>query len=75
MFGYDRITADPMILDGKACILGMRISVSLVVDLVANGMTVEEITKDYPDLESEDIRQVLLYAAWTADDAVYASVA
>ncbi len=72
MFGYDRITADPMVLGGKACIRVMRISVSLVVNLVANGMTVEEIIEDYPDLEPEDIRQALQYAAWTADDAVYA---
>jgi len=72
MFGYDRITADPAILGGKACIRGMRISVSLIVNLVANGMTVEEIIADYPDLEPEDIRQAWQYAAWTADDAVYA---
>ena len=62
MFGYDRITADPAILGGKACIRGMRISVSLIVNLVANGMTVEEIIADYPDLEPEDIRQALQYA-------------
>lgn len=61
MFGYDRITADPAILGGKACIRGMRISVSLIVNLVANGMTVEEIIADYPDLEPEDIRQALHY--------------
>jgi hypothetical protein len=43
MFGFDRITSDPNILGGKACIRGMRISVSLIVNLVANGMTFEEI--------------------------------
>lgn len=74
MFGFDRITADPMILGGKACIRGMRISVSLIVNLVANGMTIDEIIADYPDLEAEDIRQALQYAAWTADDAVYTPV-
>lgn len=68
MFGFDRITSDPNILGGKACIRGMRISVSLVVNLVANGMTVEEILGEYPDLEAEDIRQALRYAAWTTDD-------
>jgi uncharacterized protein (DUF433 family) len=75
MFGFDRITADPHILGGKACIRGMRISVSLIVNLVANGMTVDEIIADYPDLEPDDIRQALQYAAWTADDAVYAPLA
>jgi uncharacterized protein (DUF433 family) len=72
MLGFDRITADPEILGGKACIRGMRISVSLVVNLVASGMTSDEIMADYPDLEPDDIRQALQYAAWTADDAVYA---
>ena len=71
MFGFDRITHDPNILGGKACIRGMRISVSLIVNLVANGMTVEEIIDEYPDLEPEDIQQALRYAAWTAEDAVY----
>jgi uncharacterized protein (DUF433 family) len=71
MFGFDRITHDPNILGGKACIRGMRISVSLIVNLVANRMTVEEIIDEYPDLEPEDIQQALRYAAWAAEDTVY----
>lgn len=71
MFGFDRITSDPNILGGKACIRGMRISVSLIVNLVANGMSFEEILTEYPDLEVEDIQQALRYAAWTADDKMY----
>ena len=51
MLGFDRITFDPNILGGKACIRGMRISVSLIVNLVANGMTAPEIVAEYPDLE------------------------
>ena len=74
MFGFDRITSDPNILGGKACVRGMRISVSLIVNLVANGMTVEEIIDEYPDLEPEDIQQALRYAAWAAEDAVYIPV-
>lgn len=74
MFELDRITADPDILGGKACIRGMRISVSLIVNLVANGMTTAEIIEDYPDIEPEDVRQALQYASWAADDAVYAPV-
>ena len=70
MFGFDRITFDPDILGGKACIRGMRISVSLVVNLVANGMATPEILAEYPTLEEEDVRQALRYAAWAADDAV-----
>jgi uncharacterized protein (DUF433 family) len=71
MIGFDRITFDPKILGGKACIRGMRISVSLIVNLVANGMSVTEILNEYPDLEAEDVQQALRYAAWTVDDLVY----
>jgi uncharacterized protein (DUF433 family) len=49
----------------------MRIPVSLVVNLVANGKPIEEILEEYPDLEAEDIRQSLLYAAWLTQDKVY----
>lgn len=68
MLGFDRITFDPDILGGKACIRGMRISVSLVVNLVANGMTIPEIIVEYPDLEEADVAQALRYAAWASDD-------
>jgi uncharacterized protein (DUF433 family) len=71
MLGFERITFDPDILGGKACIRGMRISVSLVLNLVANGMTAEEILEQYPDLEAEDIQEALRYAAWVTEDAVY----
>jgi uncharacterized protein (DUF433 family) len=71
MFGLDRITSDPDILGGKACIRGMRISVSLVVNLVANGMGVNQILEEYPDLEPADIQQALRYAAWAAEDTIY----
>lgn len=65
MFDLDRITTDPDILGGKACVRGMRISVALVVNLVATGMSTAEIIEEYPDLEAEDVRQALRYAAWT----------
>ena len=74
MFGFERVTFDPDILGGKACIRGMRISVSLIVNLVANGMQVEEIIVEYPDLEPADIEQALRYAAWAAEDTVYIPV-
>ena len=68
MLGFDRITFDPNILGGKACIRGMRIPVSLIVNLIANGMTVKDIIAEYPDLEEPDITQSLQYAAWISDD-------
>lgn len=68
---FERITFDPRVMGGRACIRGMRITVSHVVNLVANGMTVEEICREYPDLEPEDIRQALQYAASLAGEEVY----
>jgi uncharacterized protein (DUF433 family) len=56
---------------GRACIRGMRITVSLVVNLVANGMSIEEILRKYPDLEAEDIRQALQYGASLAGEEIH----
>lgn len=67
---FDRITFDPQLLGGRACLRGLRIPVSLVVNLVANGMATSEILREYPDLEAEDIRQALQYAASLANEEV-----
>ena len=64
----DRITCDPKMMQGKPCIRGMRITVALVMNLLANGMTTQQIIEEYPDLVEEDIRQCLRYAAWLAED-------
>lgn len=68
---FDRITFDPGVMSGRACIRGMRITVSLVLNLVANGMSSEDIIEAYPYLEPEDISQSLRYAAWLAEESVY----
>lgn len=68
---FDRITFDPKIMGGRACIRGMRITVSLILNLVANGMSTEEILREYPDLEAEDIQQTLSYAAALASEEVH----
>ena len=68
MSGLDRITFDPNVIGGKACIRGIRVTVALILNLVANGMTSDEIIKAYPYLESEDVRQALKYAAWLAEE-------
>jgi uncharacterized protein (DUF433 family) len=73
MASIDRITCDPRVMGGKACVRGMRITVSLVINLVASGMTEGEILAAYPILELEDIRQALRYAAWLAEEAVLPS--
>lgn len=69
MFGFDRITFDPKIMGGRACIRGTRVTVSLLLNLSANGMTPEEITEEYPYVEAEDVQQSLQYAAWLAEDS------
>jgi uncharacterized protein (DUF433 family) len=71
MWGLERITFDPQVKGGRACIRGMRITVSLILNLLANGMTKEEILRDYPYLEPEDIQAALNYAAWLADESVH----
>jgi uncharacterized protein (DUF433 family) len=60
---FDRITFDPTVMGGRACIRGMRMTVSLVVNLVANGMSTEDIVREYPELEVEDVRQALQYVS------------
>jgi uncharacterized protein (DUF433 family) len=64
--GLDRITFNPRVMGGRACIRGMRVTVSMIVNLVADGMTTAEIIKEYPELEPADIQQALSYAAWLA---------
>ena len=64
------ITIEPGKRSGKPCIRGMRITVSLVLSLIANGLTTVEILSEYPDLEAEDIRASLLYAAFLANEEV-----
>lgn len=63
MAQFDRITVDPAQMGGVPCIRHLRIPVSTIVGLVAERRTDEEILADYPDLEPDDIRQALVYAA------------
>ena len=67
---FDRITFDPAVMGGRACIRGMRITVALVVNLVANGMSTEDIIREYPELVGDDIRQSLQYASALANDEI-----
>jgi uncharacterized protein (DUF433 family) len=60
---YDRITVDVQQMDGIPCIRHLRIPVATVVGMVADGMSIDEILRAYPDLEAEDVRQALHYAA------------
>lgn len=58
-----RISVDPKQMGGMPCIRGLRIPVATVVSMIAEGMSHEEILRDYPDLEVEDIREALAFAA------------
>ncbi|MGB7247898.1 MAG: DUF433 domain-containing protein [Phormidesmis sp.] len=60
---FDRITFDPSVMAGQACIRGIRITVSLILNLLANGRSEAEIIDEYPELDIEDIHQSLSYAA------------
>jgi uncharacterized protein (DUF433 family) len=66
----DRITFDPEKCNGKACIRGLRIPVESLVNYLAAGLTHAEILAEWTQLEEEDIRQALAYAAWSASDKV-----
>ena len=70
MLGFDRITFDQKVMGGRACVRGMRITVALVLNLVSNGMSTDDILTEYPYLEADDIRQALQYAAWLADESI-----
>lgn len=70
MLGFDRITFDQKVMGGRACVRGMRITVALVLNLVSNGMSTDDILTEYPYLETDDIRQALQYAAWLADESI-----
>ncbi len=68
MESLDRITQDPRVMGGKACVRGMRVTVGMIVGMISAGHSVEQILADYPYLEREDIVQALRYAAWRAEE-------
>jgi uncharacterized protein (DUF433 family) len=65
---FDRITQQPEVMGGKACIRGMRVTVGMIVGQIGAGHNFDEILADYPYLEREDILQALRYAAWRAEE-------
>ena len=72
MSHLDRITVDPRIMGGRPCIRGMRFPVSRLLGLLAAGEDQATILQNHPDLQAEDIRQSLCYAALLADNQVVA---
>ena len=70
MIEFDRITSDPAKVNGQPCIRGMRLTVRRVLEALATYPDREELRAEYPELEDEDIRQALEYAAANLDDKV-----
>ena len=68
MESLNRITHDPGVMGGKACVRGMRVTVGAIVGMIGSGYTIDQVLTDYPYLERDDILQALRYAAWRADD-------
>ena len=68
MKSFERITIDPAVMGGKACIRGLRVTVGTVVGLLAAGRTRDEILNSYPCLEEKDIDHSLAYAAWRLEE-------
>jgi uncharacterized protein (DUF433 family) len=68
MTDLTRITFDPNVMGGKPCIRGLRVTVGMVVGLVASGYSTADILAAYPYLEANDIREALTYAAWRVEE-------
>ncbi len=66
MDDLDRITIKPGLMGGKPTIRGMRVTVGMIVEEIANGATPDELLVEFPYLEREDVTQALRYAAWLA---------
>ena len=68
MEGLQRITFNPEVMGGKPCIRGMRVTVGMIVGLIAAGHTKQEVQEMYPYLEAGDIDEALHYAAWRVEE-------
>ena len=65
---FDRIAVDPNICQGQPTIRGTRITVAVILWMIASGMTAQEIVQDYPELTEDDVRQSAAYGAWLASE-------
>ena len=68
MKNLTRITFDPNVMGGKPCIRGLRVTVGMIVGLIASGYSTNDIIEAYPYLEEDDIRESLSYAAWRVEE-------
>ena len=68
-----RITHDPAVMGGRPCLRGMRVTVGAIVGLLGAGHSVDEILREYPYLEKDDIQAALAYAAWRSNENGWSS--
>jgi uncharacterized protein (DUF433 family) len=68
MSQFERITMNPLVMGGRACVRGMRVTVGMIVGQIGAGHSVDEVLADYPYLEREDVMQALRYASWRAEE-------
>ena len=68
MNSFTRITRNPEVMGGKACIRGKRVTVGMIVGQIGAGRSIDDLLADYPYLEREDILQALRYAAWRMEE-------
>jgi uncharacterized protein (DUF433 family) len=72
MENLDRITLQPGVMGGRACIRGLRVTVGMLVGQIASGRSIEQVLAEFPYLERDDILQALRYAAWRAEEREFA---
>jgi uncharacterized protein (DUF433 family) len=65
---FPRITQDPAVMGGKPCIRGQRVTVGMILGQLREGLTIDELLRDYPYLERDDILDALRYAAWRSQE-------
>jgi len=70
MNNFDRITRDPAVMGGKACVRSMRVTVGAIVGMIGSGYSIDQLLAEYPYLERDDVLQSLRYAACRADGHV-----
>ena len=67
-YEFDRITINPAVMGGKACIRGMRVTVGMIVGQIGAGRSIDDLLADFPYLEREDVLEALRYAAWRVQE-------
>jgi uncharacterized protein (DUF433 family) len=74
IMAFARIHIDPAVCNGKPTIRGLRFTVDFVLKLLGNGFTAEDITREYPELQLEDVYQAAKYGAWLASEQTFAGL-